>query len=88
MKRMHVHVSVENLTQSVQFYSTLFAAQPTVLESDYAKWVLEDPRVNFAISKRSGKVGIEHLGIQAEDESELNEVFERLSRAEQPVLEE
>jgi hypothetical protein len=88
MKRMHVHVSVEDLKQSVRSYSTLFAAEPSVLENDYAKWMLEDPRVNFAISKRSDKVGIEHLGIQVEDESELNEVFARLSRAEQPILEE
>ncbi|HEX4193691.1 MAG TPA: hypothetical protein VHY80_11350 [Stellaceae bacterium] len=88
MKRMHVHLSVDNLVQSVQFYSTLFAAEPTVLEHDYAKWMLEDPRLNFAISKRSAKIGIEHLGIQVEDEQELYDVYGRLSRAERPVLEE
>lgn len=88
MKRFHVHVAVEDLQKSVRFYSTLFAAQPTVLKPDYAKWMLEDPRVNFAISQRGGAVGIEHLGIQAEDEDELADVFARLSRAEGPVIEE
>jgi hypothetical protein len=88
MKRFHVHVSVEDLAQSVRFYSTLFSAEPTVLKGDYAKWMLEDPRVNFAISTGSGAAGISHLGIQAEDEGELTEVYERLSRAERPVVEE
>jgi len=89
MKRLHVHVSVEDLAQSIRFYSTLFAADPTVLKSDYAKWMLEDPRVNFAISKRNGEgVGISHLGIQAESESELAQVYDRLKRAERPVVEE
>jgi catechol 2,3-dioxygenase-like lactoylglutathione lyase family enzyme len=67
MKRLHVHVSVADLEQSIQFYSTLFAAEPTVTKHDYAKWLLEDPRVNFAISKRSSETGIRHLGIQVED---------------------
>jgi glyoxalase/bleomycin resistance protein/dioxygenase superfamily protein len=88
MKRFHVHVSVENLAQSVRFYSTLFSAEPAALKDDYAKWMLEDPRVNFAISTGSGEAGISHLGIQAEDEGELVEVYERLSRAERPVIEE
>ena len=88
MKRFHVHVSVEDLAQSVRFYSTLFSTQPTVLKDDYAKWMLEDPRVNFAISTGSGEAGISHLGIQAEDEGELAEVYERLSRADRPVIEE
>ena len=88
MKRFHVHVSVEDLAQSVRFYSTLFSAEPTVLKDDYAKWMLEDPRVNFAISTGSGAAGISHLGIQAEDEGELAEVYERLSHAERPVIEE
>ena len=88
MKRFHVHVSVEDLAQSVRFYSTLFSTEPTVLKDDYAKWMLEDPRVNFAISTGSGAAGISHLGIQAEDESELAEVYERLSHAERPVIEE
>ncbi len=88
MKRMHVHVSVEDIEQSVRFYATLFAAEPTVLKPDYAKWMLDDPRVNFAISKRAVSPGIEHLGIQVENETELAEVYARLSRAERPVLEE
>ena len=88
MKRLHVHVSVDDLDQSIRFYSTLFAAEPTVLKDDYAKWMLEDPRVNFAISKLPGRVaGISHLGIQAEDEDELAEVYDRLSRAERPIVE-
>jgi catechol 2,3-dioxygenase-like lactoylglutathione lyase family enzyme len=91
MKRLHVHVSVDDLAQSIRFYSTLFAAEPTVLKSDYAKWMLDDPRVNFAISTgcRSGgaAAGFSHLGIQAEDESELAEVYDRLSQAERPIVE-
>lgn len=88
MKRMHVHVAVANVEQSVRFYATLFAAAPTVLKPDYAKWMLEDPRVNFAISKRGASPGIEHLGIQVEDETELAEVYARLGRAGRPVVEE
>jgi catechol 2,3-dioxygenase-like lactoylglutathione lyase family enzyme len=87
MKRLHVHVSVENLDQSVRFYSTLFAAEPSVLKPDYAKWMLEDPRVNFAISKRGGAAGVQHLGIQAEDAAELAEVYDRLKQAERPIVE-
>jgi catechol 2,3-dioxygenase-like lactoylglutathione lyase family enzyme len=88
MKRLHVHVSVDDLAQSTRFYSTLFAAEPTVVKDDYVKWMLDDPRVNFAISTRPGRPsGISHLGIQAEDESELAEVFDRLSRAERPIVE-
>ena len=88
MKRFHVHVSVEDVPASIRFYSTLFSAEPTVVKSDYAKWMLDDPRVNFAISKRGGAAGVRHLGIQVEDQAELREVYERLSRAERPVLEE
>jgi hypothetical protein len=89
MKRFHVHVTVEDLSQSVRFYSTLFAIEPTVLKPDYAKWMLEDPRVNFAISTGTGhSAGISHLGIQAEDEGELGEIYDRLAEAERPVLEE
>ena len=88
MKRLHVHVSVEDLAQSIRFYSTLFAVSPTVVKDDYAKWMLEDPRVNFAISKLTGRTaGISHLGIEAEDETELAEVYDRLSRAERPIVE-
>src|SRR5215472_6589470 len=87
MKRLHVHVKVDDLSQSIRFYSTLFAVEPTVVKGDYAKWMLEDPRVNFAISTVSGRSGISHLGIQAEDETELAEVYERLARAERPTVE-
>ena len=86
MKRLHVHVSVADLDQSVRFYATLFAAAPTVLKHDYAKWMLEDPRVNFAISKRGGAAGVQHLGIEAEDSAELAEVYDRLKQAERPIV--
>lgn len=88
MKRLHVHVAVESLAASVRFYSTLFAAEPAVLKADYAKWMLEDPRVNFAISQRGAEPGIGHLGIQVEDRAELEDVYARLKRAEKPVIEE
>jgi catechol 2,3-dioxygenase-like lactoylglutathione lyase family enzyme len=88
MKRIHVHVSVKDLDASVRFYAQLFAADPVVRKSDYAKWMLEDPRVNFAISRRDGKPGVQHLGIQVEDRAELGEVYERIRRAEGPVIEE
>ena len=88
MKRLHVHVAVEDLAQSTQFYSTLFASEPTVVKDDYVKWMLDDPRVNFAISTRPGRAaGVSHLGIQAEDEAELAEVYDRLARAERPTIE-
>ena len=89
MKRLHVHVGVNDLDQSVRFYSTLFAAEPTVKKDDYAKWMLDDPRVNFAISAgHHAAKGIEHLGIQAESVDELGEVYGRLKAADRPVLEE
>ncbi len=89
MKRFHVHLGVEDLDRSVQFYSTLFGAAPSVVKSDYAKWMLDDPRVNFAISSGGHAAnGVEHLGIQAEDEEELAEVFDRLKAADRPMLEE
>jgi len=88
MKRLHVHVSVDDLAQSVRFYSTLFAAEPAVAKADYAKWMLDDPRVNFAISTRSGGSGLDHLGIQVETQGELQEVYGRLRQADRPVLDE
>lgn len=89
MKRLHVHVGVNDLDLSIGFYSTLFGAQPTVQKADYAKWLLDDPRVNFAISSgHHAAKGIEHLGIQVEDEAELAEVYGRLKAADRPVLEE
>ena len=89
MKRMHVHVGVKDLDSSIRFYSTLFGARPTVTKHDYAKWMLDDPRVNFAISAGHHEVkGIEHLGIQVESSEELAEVYGRLKAADRPVLEE
>lgn len=89
MKRMHVHVGVKDLDSSIRFYSTLFGAQPTVTKHDYAKWMLEDPRINFAISARGqGVQGVEHLGIQVESQAELGEVYARLQAADRPVIEE
>ena len=85
MKRLHVHVSVHDLEQSIRFYSALFAAQPTVTKDDYAKWMLDDPRVNFAISNRSSKKGVDHLGIQAENGGELEELGARLAQADVSV---
>jgi catechol 2,3-dioxygenase-like lactoylglutathione lyase family enzyme len=88
MKRLHVHVSVKDLDASIRFYSHLFAAEPAVRKPDYAKWMLEDPRVHFAISQRDGRPGVQHLGIQVENRAELAEVYERLQRAEGSVIEE
>ena len=88
MKRLHVHVGVEDLGRSIRFYSTLFGAEPTVAKSDYAKWMLDDPRVNFAISASNARKGIEHLGIQSDSVEELGEVYGRLKAADRPVLEE
>src|SRR5262249_21857508 len=89
MKRLHVHVAVDDLDRSIRFYSTLFAAKPTVTKPDYAKWMLADPRVNFAISARGrDRAGLDHLGIEVEDEAELVEVHGRLKCAEGPVLDE
>jgi catechol 2,3-dioxygenase-like lactoylglutathione lyase family enzyme len=87
MKRLHVHVSVNDIVDSVRFYRALFATEPVVLKEDYAKWMLEDPRVNFAISKRGAEPGIRHLGIQVEDQPELADVYARLRRAEGPIRE-
>jgi catechol 2,3-dioxygenase-like lactoylglutathione lyase family enzyme len=89
MKRLHVHVGVTDLNQSIAFYSSLFASQPSVLKADYAKWMLDDPRVNFAISSGNhARKGIEHLGIQVESTEELAEVYGRLKTADRPVLDE
>src|SRR6266513_3092861 len=87
MKRLHVHVAVENLPQSIGFYSALFAAQPTVIKTDYAKWMLDDPRVNFAISTRGRQPGLDHLGIQVETSNELQEVYARLHQAGGEIIE-
>ena len=81
MKRFHVHVAVHDLEQSVRFYSALFGAAPAVKKDDYAKWMLEDPRINFAISDRSPKTGVDHLGLQAENAAELEDIGSRLAQA-------
>jgi catechol 2,3-dioxygenase-like lactoylglutathione lyase family enzyme len=87
MKRMHVHVSVDNLDRSIGFYSALFATEPAVVKPDYAKWMLDDPRVNFAISTRGKQPGLDHLGIQVESKGELGDVYARLRQAGGAVLE-
>ena len=87
MKRLHVSVAVSDLDQSVRFYATLFGTEPTVLKNDYAKWMLEDPRVNFSISSRGQHKGVDHLGIQVEDDAELAAVAGRLARAGESVHE-
>ena len=88
MKRLHVHIAVDDLAQATRFYSTLFAAEPAVSKPDYAKWMLDDPRLNLAISQRGAKPGVEHLGIQVDDDAELAEVYQRLADADAPVFEE
>jgi len=85
VKRLHVHVAVHDLQQSIRFYSALFAAEPAVKKDDYAKWMLDDPRVNFAISTRSSKAGLDHLGIQAENGAELEDLGSRLAQADVAV---
>ncbi|HEY5380102.1 MAG TPA: VOC family protein [Pseudolabrys sp.] len=87
MKRFHVYVGVDDLAASIRFYSTLFAAASSVTKPDYAKWMLDNPRVNFAISQGRGAAGVHHLGIQAEDEDELTGIYGRLAAADAPVLE-
>jgi len=88
MKRVHVHVAVSDLDQSIRFYETLFGASPNIVKNDYAKWMLDDPRVNFAISMRDANAaqGVDHLGIQVDDERELAAIDARLKEAEQAVL--
>jgi catechol 2,3-dioxygenase-like lactoylglutathione lyase family enzyme len=89
VKRFHVHVGVEDLGKSIAFYSDLFGAEPTVTREDYAKWMLDDPRINFAISRKCGAAkGIEHIGVQVESADELSEVYARLKSANAPLLEE
>ena len=88
MKRLHVHVAVTNIPESIPFYSKMFGCEPTVIKTDYAKWQLEDPKVNFAISARGAPVGINHLGIQVDDASELGEMKTRLDQIQGEVVEE
>lgn len=86
MKRFHVHISVPDIQAGISFYSTMFGAEPTIAKEDYAKWMLEDPRVNFAISNRGREPGIDHLGFQVEDAAELDEVAARLDAADEALL--
>ena len=88
MKRFHVHAHVEDLKASIAFYSALFGAEPTRLEGDYAKWMLDDPRINFAISNRGGKPGVDHLGLQTDTEDELVELKARARAADMTLLDE
>ena len=81
MSRFHIHIAVEDLRKSIDFYSAMFGTEPTVAKPDYAKWRLEDPRINFAISTRGSKPGLDHVGIQAEDETELADLRTRLDAA-------
>ena len=87
MKRFHVHVAVDDLQASVRFYSTLFATSPAVLKPDYAKWMLDEPRINFAISSRGDAVGVNHLGFQVDSEQELDALRGRLQRADERMHE-
>ena len=84
--RMHISIAVEDITKAIEFYSTLFNQQPTIVREDYAKWMVEDPKINFAIDKNCGSQGVDHLGLQAESEDELNTITERMQQAGQPYL--
>lgn len=86
MKRFHVHVAVDDLDASIRFYSSLFGTAPSVRKTDYAKWMLDDPRVNFAISARGASAGVDHLGIQVETESELEAVRTHMQDADAPMI--
>jgi hypothetical protein len=88
MKRLHIHVGVDSIEEGIRFYTSLFGTAPIKKKSDYAKWLLEDPRVNFAISTRSKKKGVDHLGIQVEEEAELAELRQRLNKGEMDVVDE
>jgi catechol 2,3-dioxygenase-like lactoylglutathione lyase family enzyme len=88
MKRLHLHVSVPDLDQSIAFYETLFGARPTVVKADYAKWMLDDPRVNFAISARGRAAGVDHVGVQVDSPAELGELADRLKAAGAQTLDE
>jgi catechol 2,3-dioxygenase-like lactoylglutathione lyase family enzyme len=87
MKRMHIHVSVDDLDESIRFYQRVFGTGPTVCRSDYAKWMLDDPRINFAISKRGRAAGVNHLGFQVESEEELHAMRAQLEAADTQMLE-
>ena len=88
MKRLHLHIAVQDLDRSIAFYETLFGAPPSVVEPDYAKWMLEDPRVNLAISTRGGQAGVDHVGVQAETGEELAQIARRLKAAGETTVDE
>lgn len=88
MKRIHIHTSTNDLPSTIQYYSALFAAPPSLEKPDYAKWLLDDPRVNFSVSNRASKTGVSHLGIQVESDSELQEVRDNVGKITQQVQEE
>ena len=86
MKRFHVHVAVPELSESIRFYSTLFGAEPAIRKDDYAKWMLDDPRVNFAISQRGGASGVNHLGFQVDSDTELEAMHGQLLAADSAIV--
>jgi len=86
MKRFHIHVSVENLDANIRFYSTVFGHEPTVRKDDYAKWMLDDPRINFAISRRGAAPGLDHLGVQVDSEEELSALRAQVAGADIAAL--
>ncbi|MGD9729030.1 MAG: ArsI/CadI family heavy metal resistance metalloenzyme [Nitrospiraceae bacterium] len=88
MKRFHIHVGVQNIDEAIRFYTTLFGAAPIKTKPDYAKWLLDDPRVNFAVSTRVQKTGLDHLGIQVEEKAELTELRDRLKAGAMGVVDE
>ena len=88
MKRMHIHVGVDNVEQSIRFYNALFGAEPVKVKADYAKWMLEDPRINFAISTRADNKGVDHLGLQVDAAEELEELRNRINSADMTTFSE
>ena len=87
MKRFHVHVSVEKLDESMRFYTSLFGTAPTVVQPDYAKWMLEEPRINFAISQRGHQLGVNHLGLQVDSDDELKAMRGQMAAADTGLVE-
>lgn len=81
MKRFHIHIAVDNLESNIRFYSALFGVDPVICKTDYAKWMLDDPLINFAISARDAKPGLDHMGIQVDSEASLDEINQRLVQA-------
>ncbi len=87
MKRFHMHIAVDNLEKNIRFYSALFGTAPVISKTDYAKWMLDDPYINFAISARGAKPGLDHVGIQVDSEEALYEMNQRLAQADLPAVE-